>query len=60
VEDGGRQHRARRHGESCSGPARSETPGTYRITLLGNREISRSPAALVAAGRIGKPKGTRR
>jgi hypothetical protein len=59
VEIGGRQHRARRHGESCLGPARSETPSTYRITLLGNREISRLPAASVA-GRIGKPKGVRR
>lgn len=59
VEDGGRQHRARRHGKSCSGPARSETPSTHRITLLGNRESSRSPVTYVA-GRIGKPKGVRR
>jgi hypothetical protein len=28
--------------------------------LHGNREISRSPATLVVAGRIGKPKGVRR
>jgi hypothetical protein len=60
VEVGGRQHRARRDSESCAAPARSETPSTYRIILLGNREVSRSPAVLVAAGRIGKPKGTRR
>ena len=58
VENGGRQRRARRDGESCPGPARSETPSTCRITLLGNREISRLPAASVA-GRIGKPKGVR-
>jgi hypothetical protein len=60
VEDGGRQHRARRNGESCADPARSETPSTHRIILLGSREISRSPVAVAAIGRIGKPKGARR
>ena len=60
VEVDARQHRARRDGETLPDPARSKTPCTYRIILLGNREISRSPAASVVAGRIGKPKGVRR
>jgi hypothetical protein len=60
VEDGGRQHRVRREGESCADPARSETPSTPRITLRGSREVSRLPATVRVAGRIGKPKGVRR
>jgi hypothetical protein len=60
VEDGGRQHRASRDGEASPDPTRSETPCTYRITLLGNREISRLPAKQLVAGCIGKPKGVRR
>ena len=60
VGDGGRQHRVRRHGETDPDPARSETPYTHRSTLFGSREIPRSPSELLAEGRIGKPKGTRR
>jgi hypothetical protein len=60
VGVGGRPHRVRRHGETHVDPARSETPSTCRITLHGNREISRPPGANKAAGRIGKPKGIRR
>lgn len=60
VEDGGRSHRAGRYGEVRSDSTRSETPSTYRITLLGNREISRLPATPMVAGRTGKPKGVRR
>lgn len=56
----GRPHRARRNGEARADSARSETPSTCRITLCGNREISRPPAVPMAAGRIGKPKGVRR
>ena len=60
VGECGRPYRTRRHGETRADSARSETPSTHRITLHGNREISRSPATLVVAGRIGKPKGVRR
>lgn len=60
VGECGRPHRVRRKGETQSDPARSGTPCMHRITLLGSREISRSPEALMASGRIGKPKGTRR
>lgn len=60
VGECGRPHRARRNGEARSDSARSEAPSTYRITLHGSREISRSPAMPSVAGRIGKPKGVRR
>ena len=60
VGGSGRPHRAHRHGKMRTDSARSKTPSTHRITLHGNREISRSPAMPVVAGRIGKPKGGRR
>ena len=60
VEDGGRRDCGRRQGQTSVDPARSETPSTQRITSCGNREISRSPAEKVCAGRIGKSKDTRR
>jgi len=60
VEEGGRQHRLRRHREAHSDPARSETSCMYGNTLCGNREIPRLSAEERTAGRIGKPKGVRR
>lgn len=39
VIRGGRQHRLRRHRETQSSPARSETPCTYGTYLRENREI---------------------
>jgi hypothetical protein len=60
VEASGRRNRVRRFGKAHEDPARSETLSTYRITLLGNREVSRSPVVPLVAGRIGKPKGVRR
>jgi RNA-directed DNA polymerase len=56
----GRQHRAHRHREMRSGPARSETPCTHGNTSHENREILCSPAADGAAGRVGKSKDVRR
>ena len=35
----GRQHRVRRHRETCPDPARSQTPGTHGNTLHGTREV---------------------
>ena len=60
VRRGGRQHRVRRYCEAQPGPARSQTPSTYRSTLRGSREIPRFPRAVFALGRIGKSKDTRR
>jgi hypothetical protein len=60
VGERGRPHGEDRHGEIHADPARSETPCTHRSTLLGSREISRSPSEVLAEGRIGKPKGVRR
>lgn len=60
VRRGGRPHRGCRHRETLSIPARSETPGTYGITMRGNREIPTSPVVEGIMGRIGKPKGKRR
>jgi hypothetical protein len=60
VGDCGRPHRQRRYRETLAGSARSKTPGTHGNTLRGNREILWLPTADGAAGRVGKPKGTRR
>jgi len=60
VGESGRPHRACRYRETCSDPARSETPCTLGITSHGNREIPGPPAEDGTAGRVGKPKGLRR
>ena len=60
VRRSGRLHSARRHRETRRDPARSETPGTYGSTSHENREIHWSPAAMAAAGRVGKFKDARR
>ena len=57
---GGRQNRTRRYREALPSSARSQTPGTHRSTLHGNREIPRSPKAEDGLGRIGKSKDVRR
>lgn len=54
VIRGGRQHRLRRHRETQTGPARSETPSTYGTYLRENREICGllgAPALRAASGR---------
>ena len=56
----GRPHRVHRYREVCLSPARSETPCTYGSTSHENREIHWSPAAMAAAGRVGKFKDARR
>src|SRR5215831_8758971 len=60
VGESGRPHRAHRHREMRSGPARSETPCTYGNTSHENREILCSPVPDGGAGRVGKSKDTRR
>ena len=60
VRRSGRLHPARRYRETRRDPARSETPGTYGSTSHENREIHWSPAAMAAAGRVGKFKDARR
>src|SRR4051812_19916459 len=60
VRRSGRPHWTRRQRETRTGPTRSETPGTYGITMHGNREIPELPAADGAAGRVGKPNSVRR
>ena len=60
VRRSGRLHSARRYRETRRDPARSETPGTYGRTSHENREIHWSPAAMAAAGRVGKFKDARR
>jgi hypothetical protein len=60
VRRGGRQHRVRRYCEALTSPAWSQTPRTFRNTLLGNREVPRSPRSEDALGRIGKSTDTRR
>jgi hypothetical protein len=59
VRRSGRPHRAHRYREVCPSPARSETPGTYASTSLGNREIPSPPRTAVVLGRIGKSKDAR-
>src|SRR5438045_3966780 len=56
VGGSGRHHLAHRYCEGHRGPARSETPRTYRSTSHGNREIPCSPEADGASGRVGKSK----
>ena len=60
VGESGRPHPRHRYREVLRGPARSQTPCTYRSTSHGNREIPRSPQAELAWGRIGKSKDARR
>ena len=60
CRSGGRQYAGHRYREVPRGPARSETPCTYRSTSRGNREIPEPPRAAVAMGRIGKSKDARR
>src|SRR5580658_3110520 len=60
VRRSGRPHRLHRYREMRPGPARSETPCTYRNTSHENREILCSPVADGAAGRVGKSKDVRR
>ena len=60
VRSSGRLHPRRRHRETRRDPARSETPCTYGDTSHENREIHWSPAAMAAAGRVGKFKDARR
>ena len=60
VRRSGRLHSARRYRETRRNPARSETPCMRGSTAFGNREISRSPVAWSAAGRIGKSMDARR
>jgi RNA-directed DNA polymerase len=60
VRRSGRLHPARRYRETRRDLARSETPGTYGSTSHENREIHWSPAAMAAAGRVGKFKDARR
>ena len=60
VRRSGRLHLARRYRETRRDPARSETPCTYGSTSHENREIRWSPAAMAAAGRVGKSKDGRR
>jgi RNA-directed DNA polymerase len=57
---GGRHNRIRRYREALPSSARSQTPSTHRSTLLGNREIPRSPIAKDGMGRIGKSEDVRR
>src|ERR1700730_8912424 len=56
VRRSGRLHPAPRYRERRRDPARSETPCTYGHTSHENREIHWLPAAMAAAGRVGKSK----
>lgn len=47
VIRGGMQHAPNRHREGRCGPARSKTPCTYGTSLRENREVSKSPIAMV-------------
>jgi len=60
VRRSGRLHLTRRYRETRRDPARSETPSTYGDTAHENREIPWLPAAVAAAGRVGKFKDARR
>jgi hypothetical protein len=60
VEEGGRPHATRRQREARRDPARSETLCMHGSTAFGNREISQSPVATSAAGRIGTSTDARR
>src|SRR6202158_4569701 len=56
VRRSGRAPPAPRYGKRRRDPARSETPCTYGHTSHENREIHWLPAAMAAAGRVGKSK----
>ena len=60
VGESGRPQPVHRYREVQRSPARSETPSTYGDTSHENREIHWSPAAMAAAGRVGKFKDARR
>ena len=60
VRRSGRLHPARRYRETRWDPVRSETSGTYGNTSHENRDIHWWPAAMAAAGRVGKFKDARR
>src|SRR2546425_12848617 len=60
VRRSGRLHSARRYRETRRDPARSETPCTYGSASHENREVPWSPAATVAADRVGKSLDARR
>lgn len=55
VIRGGRQHRQRRHRETPSSPARSETPRTHGTYLRENREICEPLGAGSPRAASGKP-----
>ena len=60
VGESGRLRPLHRYREVQGNPARSQTPCTYVDTSRGNREIPGLPRAVIALGRIGKSKDTRR
>jgi RNA-directed DNA polymerase len=60
VEHGGRRDLQHRKGEMLRDPARSETPGMYASTSLGNREIPLASVIARWAERIGKSKDSSR
>jgi RNA-directed DNA polymerase len=60
VELSGRPYPQDRQREVLGNPARSETPSMRGSTATGNREIPWSPAAMSAAGRVGKSKDAHR
>jgi RNA-directed DNA polymerase len=60
VRTSGRLYPALRSRKKRRDPARSETPCTHGNISHENREVPSSPIAMVAVGRIGKFKDTRR
>ncbi len=60
VRRSGRPYRAHRYREVCPGPARSQTPCTYRNTSSGSREVPCPPVADEVIGRIEKSMDARR
>jgi hypothetical protein len=60
VRRSGRLHAEHRYREVLRGPARSQTPCTYRNITHGNREIPCPPGVEDAPGRVGKFKDARR
>src|SRR5215211_3144207 len=47
VTKGGRPHRRQRYRELSADPARSETPGMCGSSIRENREVPRSPVAVI-------------
>jgi len=47
VYENGRQHRQQRYRELPADPARSENHGMYGTSLRENREVPRSPVAMI-------------